>query len=152
MSPGRDREAIFAGRKWAEEKAAALEGTSPRDWPDDWDVAWAGALDLEPRSPELAPDELDAFLDRANRAASSRWAEILEAELELEEHGTTDTETGALALYELLRDHVPAGLSVGRDGTRVFLQDSAGSEETTVTSFADAARTVSDWQERHFGR
>ena len=102
--------------------------------------------------PKLVPDELAALLDRATRAASSRWAEIVEAERELEDSGAPNTETRAVALYDTLRDHVPAGLSVGREGARVYLQDVADAGETTVTSLADAARAVSEWQERHFGR
>ena len=39
-----------------------------------------------------------------------------------------------MTLYDTLRDHVPAGLSVGREGGRVYLQDVADAEEITVTS------------------
>jgi hypothetical protein len=152
MRARRLREAVFAGRRWAEEKAAALEGTSSRDWPDAWEIAWGGELHLEPRSPKLGPEDLAALLDRATEAARSRWAEIVEAERALEDSQATDAETRATALCEVLRDHVPSGLSVGREGGRVYLQDVADAGETTVTSFADAARAVSDWQERHFGR
>lgn len=152
MLSRRIQEAASAGVRWADEKAAALEGTSPRDWPDAWDAAWTGALHLEPRYPKLAAEELAALLDHANDAARGRWTEIVERERALEESHATDAETRAVALSEALRDHVPAGLSVGREGSRVYLQDAADAGETTVTSIADAARAVSDWQERHFGR
>ena len=152
MPARRLRQAVFAGRKWAEAKAAALEGTSPRDWPDTWDAAWSGGLHLAPRSPKLAPEDLARLLDRATDAARRRWAEIVEAERAIEDNQTSDSETRATALYEALRDHVPAGLSVGREGARVYLQDVSDAAETTVTSYAAAARAVSDWQERHFGR
>jgi len=153
VHPDRVREAILAGRRWAEEKAAHLEGTSPRDWPDTWDPAWSAELHLERHTPKLAAGELAALVARATDAARERWMEIVEAERDIEETSqTSDAETRAVALYEALRDHVPAGLSVGREGTRVFIQDAADTEETTVTSYADAARAVSDWQERHLGR
>lgn len=154
MDPRREREheAAEAGRRWAEDKAEALQGTSPRDWPQAWDVAWAGELHLEPHPPKLVPDEIADLLDCANDAARLRWNEIVEDERALEESGETDTETRALALFEALRDHVPEGLSVGREGGRVYLQDVSDAGETTVTSLADAARAVGDWQERHFGR
>lgn len=152
MDAERVRQAVSAGRRWADEKAAALEGTSPRDWPEDWDLAWSGELHLEPRPPKLSREELADLLDRATRAARDRWTEILEAERSLEESGESNSEERAVALYEALRDHVPAGLEVGREGTRVYVQDVTDAGETTVTSLASAARAVSDWQERHLGR
>jgi hypothetical protein len=150
MDPRRMREAACAGRRWAEEKAAALEGTSAQSWSDDWQAAWAGALSLEPHLPKIAPEELSTLIDHATDAARRRWTEILEAERALEDNQALDTETRALALCEALRDHVPAGPSVGREGSRVYLQDTSDAHETTV--IADAARAVTDWQERHFGR
>jgi hypothetical protein len=148
----REDEAARAGRRWAEEKAALLDGTSPRDWPDEWHVDWGGELHLAPRRPKLEPEELAELLEVARDAARDRWAAIVDAERTLEESGPTDTEAGAVALYEALLDHLPPGLVVGREGPRVYIQDVTDADETTVTSFADAARTVSDWQERHFGR
>lgn len=152
IDPRREEAAVAAGRKWAEDKAAALEGTSPRDWPEEWDPAWSGELHLKAQVPKLIPEVVTALLERATRAASSRWTEIVEAERALEDSGAPNTETWAVTLYDTLRDHVPEGLSVGREGGRVYLQDVADAEEVTVTSLADAARAVSDWQERHFGR
>ena len=148
----RVRDAVLSGRRWAEDKAAALEGTSPRDWPDTWDVAWSGELRLAPQSPNLTREELEALLDRASEAARLRWEEIVEAERALEESGATDGETRAVALCDALRDHLPPGLSVGREGGRVYIQDVTNAAETTVTSLADAARAIGDWQEHHFGR
>jgi hypothetical protein len=153
MASDRAREADAAGQKWAEEKAAALEGTSPRDWPEEWDAAWNGELHLEPHRPRLEADELAQLIERATSAARQRWAEIVEEARGIEEsQTTTDAEARAVALYEAIRDHVPAGLAVGREGARVYIQDVADSGETTVTSIADAARAINDWQERHFGR
>jgi hypothetical protein len=151
MDPRRMREAACAGRRCAEEKQQRW-GTSAQSWPDDWQAAWAGALSLEPHLPKIAPEELSTLIDHATDAARRRWTEILEAERALEDNQALDTETRALALCEALRDHVPAGLSVGREGSRVYLQDTSDAHETTVTSIADAARAVTDWQERHFGR
>lgn len=150
--PARTREAAAAGRKWAEDKAAALEGTSPRDWPDEWDAAWSGELHLEPHGPELTPEELAALVERATGAARERWEEIVEAERTVEDSGATDGESYARTLCDVLRDHLPGGLAVGQDGARVYLQDVVDATEMTVSSFAQAARTISDWRERHFGR
>jgi hypothetical protein len=152
MPTEREREAALAGRKWAEDKAAALEGTSSRDWPDEWDAAWSGELHLEPHRPALIPEELAALMERATEAARERWEEILEAERSVEESSATESEFYASALRDVLRGHVPDGLSVGREGARVYLQDVADATEMTVTSYAHAARAISDWQERHFGR
>jgi hypothetical protein len=152
MPTEREREAALAGCKWAEDKAADLEGTSPRDWPDAWDPAWSGELHLEPHAPALIPEKLAALVEHATDAARDRWEEILEAERSLEDRALTDSESYASALCDVLRGHVPAGLSVGREGGRVYLQDVADAREMTVTSYANAARAISDWQERHFGR
>ncbi len=152
MRPRRSREASAAGRRWAEEKAAALEGTSPRDWPETWDPAWSGGLRLEPSSPSLDREELEALVDRATNAARRRWTELVENARALEAEGADAAESRAVALFDALRGHVPSGLAVGRDGPRVYLLDVTDAEERTVTSIADAARTINDWQERHFGR
>ncbi len=156
----RVKDAIASGRTWAEEKASHLEGTSPRDWPDVWDAAWSGGLHVASPSSDpskLTREEIVALFDRATDAARERWEEIVEAARALEDGGAADggaadSEVRAVALCEALRDHVPAGLSVGRDGSRVYLQDVSDAAETTVTSLASATRAISDWQERHLGR
>ena len=56
VDPRREEAAVAAGRKWAEDKAAALEGTSPRDWPEEWDPAWSGELHLKAQVPKLVPE------------------------------------------------------------------------------------------------
>jgi hypothetical protein len=68
------------------------------------------------------------------------------------EDGGEEGEAGAVQLYEALRGHVSAGLSVRREGARVYLQDVSDAGETTVAPMAEAARAISDWQERHLGR
>lgn len=148
-APSRLRSASVSGQDWAEQKAAALEGTSPRDWPDEWDDAWNGELSLA-RSQELSPAALAELRARASDAARARWAEILEDQ-RAGDDGEEQGEARAVELYEALRGHVPAGLSVGREGARVYLQDVSDADETTVASMAEAARAISDWQDRHLG-
>jgi hypothetical protein len=152
MDPIRERQAVFAGRRWAEEKAAALEGTSPHDWPDVWDRQWNEDMPIQPRLPKLTPEELTALIDTAIYAARGRWEELVEWERALDDRDATDDEAQAVALYEQLREHVPAGLSVGRDGARVYLQDVSDAADMTVRSLADASRAISDWLERHIAR
>lgn len=143
------------GRRWADEKAAGLEGTSPLDWPDDWEPAWNGELGVKvPPDGGLSLEDLTELQGRAELAATLRWNEILETERATLDArvDTVDDELSAVRLYEALREHVPSGLAVARDGPRVFLFGSEPAEEVTVTSLADAMRAIGDWQERHLGR
>lgn len=149
----RERDAVAAGRRWADDKAAALDGVSPRDWPQTWDDAWRGELRFDPHLPRLTPGELRDLLELASDSARVLWIEIVDRELAIEARGVeVESESYSLALFEELRNHVPQGLTVGREGTRVYVQDLTDGRETAVTSFADAVRAISDWQERHFGR
>lgn len=152
MKTSHQAQAAAAGRAWADRKADALEGTSALDWPADWDPAWAGELHLS--GARVDARELSALVDLANREAATRWLDLVEARRSTQDARaeSEELETGAVRLYEALREHTPQGLSVGREGGRVFLQDVGDASEHSVTSLGEAMRVIGDWQERHFGR
>jgi len=151
MNTSHEAQAVEAGRGWADRKADALEGTLAQDWPLEWDPSWAGELRFDG---QLDRDELADLTDLANREAAEHWLEIVEARRTAEDSRaeTEELETRAIHLYEELREHIPEGLAVGRDGARVFLMDIEDAAEFSVHSLGEASRVINDWQERHFGR
>jgi hypothetical protein len=152
MDKHHEAQAARAGRAWAEQKADALEGTSAQDWPAEWDPRWAGELRLS--GARVARRELEELIDFANREAAERWLELVETRRAVEDARgeLEEIEARAVWLYEALRAHTPEGLTVGRDGARVYLQDMGDATELSVGSLGEASRVISDWQERHFGR
>jgi hypothetical protein len=153
MKLGHDAQAAEAGRRWAEQKADALEGTAASDWPREWDPRWAGELRLR-GGRGVNERELGALIDLANREAAARWSELVEmlAAAEDARGEAEELEARAVSLSESLRRHTPEGLSVGREGARVFLQDVEDGSEINVRSLAEASRFITEWQERHLGR
>ncbi len=151
MNTTQEAEAVEAGRRWAEEKADAREGTRAEDWPVEWDPAWAGELHVTGKRAD--GPMLVALVDRANREAAARWLEIVEARREEQDTRAEgeELEAGAVKLYETLRRHTPEGLSLGREGARVFLQDVEDASEVSVSSIVEALRAIDEWQGRHVG-
>ncbi len=150
---GHEAQAVRAGRAWAEQKADALEGTLAQDWPMEWETRWDGELRLS--GSRVDRQELDELIDLANREAAARWLDLVQARKATEDARSELEELVARAvwLYESLRGHTPEGLAVARDGARVYLQDvSDATEIAQVRSLGDAARAMSDWEERHLGR
>lgn len=139
-----------AGRSWAETKADMLRGNIPAlDWPDLWQEGWAGALPFDESS--TAPRDRAALAAAANVAAARRWGELVEQCRESEDvpDEETDEEADAVQLYEAVRAGLPRGLIAGRDGPRVYLEDTLHGTEHTVGSLEDAWRVIEDWRERH---
>jgi len=152
MDTVHEAQAALAGRRWAEQKADALEGTLAESWPTEWDPSWGGELRLH--GARLDRAELDELVDLANREAATRWLELVETRRSLEDARgeAEELEARAVWLYEALRQHTPDGLSVGREGSRVYLQDAQDATEFSVHSLGEASRVINDWQERHLGR
>ena len=111
MGAHHEAQAVRAGREWAE--------ASAEDWPLAWDTRWDAELKLS--GSRLDSRELVKLIDLANREAAQRWLELVETRKALEAH--------AVWIYEALRGHTPAGLTVVRD----------------------RSRAIGDWQHRHFG-
>ncbi len=138
------------GRTWAEAKADVLRGNIPAgNWPDLWQDKWAGQLPFDEAG--LQQRERSALLAAANVAAAKRWAELVEQSRETEDlpEEENDEEADAIQLYEAVRAGLPRGLLAGRDGPRVYLEDTLHGTEHTVTSLEDAWRVVEEWRERH---
>jgi hypothetical protein len=143
-------QAEVAGRLWAEQKADMLRGNIPAmDWPELWLEKWAGKLPFDASS--VAPRDRAALLAAANVAAARRWGELVEQCRESEDvlDEETDEEADAVQLYEAVRAGLPRGLVAGRDGPRVYLEDTLHGTEHTVRSLEDAWRVVEEWRERH---
>lgn len=137
------------GRAWAEAKADSLEEMPAMEWPDVWDPVWAGPL--PPPEANASKEEREALLAVANHYASEHWAELLTErrnieDVEDEEH---DDEARALHLLEAIERDLPQWLSAGRDGPRVYVQDTRTGMEMTVRSLEHAWRVVADWEEQH---
>ncbi len=138
-----------AGRAWAEQKADMLRGNIPAfDWPDLWQERWAGAL---PFDDSLPSRDRTALLAAANVAAARRWGELVEQNRDSEDvpDEENDEEADAVQLYEAVRAGLPRGLLAGRDGPRVYLEDTLHGTEHTVSSLEDAWRVIEEWRERH---
>lgn len=139
--------ATAAGHGWAERKAATLEGAIPAvDWPDTWSPAWGESLPF--RSGEVDPQSVPVLLAIASHAAAERWAELV-SEHRAEESADeeeVDLEIEAVRLFEAVRDALPEGLTVVRNGERVCLVDEAG-KERTITSLEQASRVLGEWKE-----
>lgn len=138
------------GRLWAEQKAEMLRGSIPAlDWPDLWQEKWGGKLPFDESA--VAPREWTALLAAANAAAARRWGELVEQcrDSEHVQDGETDEEADAVQLYEAVRAGLPRGLVAGRDGPRVYLEDTLHGTEHTVGSLEDAWRVIEEWRERH---
>jgi len=142
----RRAEATALGRAWADEKADALRDDVPAaDWPDFWEEASNGPL-----PPDLAWEERSDMLVSATRAAQDRWRELRSEQLyaeSIEEDGGA-SEAEAVRLEASLRDGLPRGIRLGRDGCRVHLQNAATDQERSVTSLGDAARVIEEWTEQ----
>jgi hypothetical protein len=146
--PREDRraEATALGRAWAEEKANALRDDVPAaDWPDFWEEASNGPLPLE-----LEWEERSDMLMSATRAAQDRWRELRSEQLLVEsiEGDEGESEAAAVRLEASLGEGLPSGITVGRDGSRVHLQNAATDQERSVTSLGDAARVIEEWTEQ----
>lgn len=144
------KRAEAAGRLWAEHKADLLRGNIPAlDWPDLWQEKWAGSPAFDEAG--VAPADRAALLAAAHVAASRRWGELVELCRESEDvpDEETDEEAGAVQLYEAVRTELPRGLVAGRDGPRVYLEDTLHGTEHTITSLENAWRVIEEWRERH---
>lgn len=143
----RRAEAVALGRAWASDKADALRGAiDPEDWPDFWDEADAGSL-----PEQLSNAERRQLEELANAAARERWVELVADERfgDMLEENRDEIEARAAALESQLRESLPPGVSVGRDGSRVFLSLSeSGRSERTVSSLSNAWRVLHDWEEQ----
>jgi len=142
----RRAEATALGRAWADEKANALRDDVPAaDWPDFWDEASNGPL-----PDNVAWAERSDMLVSAIRAAQDRWRELRSEQLLVEsiEGDDSEGEAAAVRLETSLREGLPPGITVGRDGSRVHLQNAATDQEQSVTSLGDAARVIEDWTEQ----
>lgn len=147
-----DRPAVLAieasafGHAWAEDKAAKLRerGVAGDDWPDFWNDADSGALPAD-----LLLKERREMLSRANAAAHERWRELVSDARSSESPETNEDELLAAAerLRANLEGSLPDGVSVGIDGTRVFLNDTARGLERTVDSEAAARLALEEWGE-----
>jgi hypothetical protein len=143
------RLAEAAGHVWAESVAETLADTIPAiNWPAEWDTRWSGKLPFRPG--EIGSDDIDRLIGVAARAAAERWSEILNArrsdESPIEQQ--FDEETRAIRLLEAIESDLPEGLTLERDGPRVYVRDEAGVERT-IDSLEQAWRAVSEWRERH---
>ena len=129
------------GRKWASDKAEALDGNiAAIDWPDAWRREWDGRLE-----PSGADEQHERFLaDEAHHAAVERWCELVDERRrseDVEDEETTE-EAQALRLMAVLQRDLPPGLIIGHDGPRIFLQDERTGEEFTVSSLQQAWTVV----------
>lgn len=139
---------VAAGRGWAEAKAEILRGSVPAlDWPDLWDDAENPALPFAPH--EIEERERRDLGQVASHSAHERWRELLTEQRDLEalEQEDHELEAGALRLEKALRDDAPPGITVGRDGSRVYLVNTATGAERTVDSLETAFRAIEDWAE-----
>jgi hypothetical protein len=144
----RNESPMDAGRRWAEWRAESLDGDIPAlDWPDEWPSAWNEALELPE---EVGERDAPAYRIAAHHAAAERWAELLkehrDSEAVAEEEA--DAEAQAVRLVSLLREDLPAGLTVWRDGHDVYLRAPHG-EETPIHSLRDAWRVVAEYDEHY---
>ncbi|HSQ65424.1 MAG TPA: hypothetical protein VLM85_19530, partial [Polyangiaceae bacterium] len=107
MDTVHEAQAVLAGRRWAEQKADALEGTLAESWPTAWDPSWGGELRLH--GARLDRAELDELVDLANREAATRWLELVETRRSVEDARgeAEELEARAVWLYEALRQHTP---------------------------------------------
>ncbi len=76
-------QALQAGRRWAEEKADALDEMPAASWPAEWVPSPGWKLRLEGGA--LSDAEVDELLVVAHREAASRWREIFEDRFGLED-------------------------------------------------------------------
>lgn len=142
-------EAIALGRRWADERADALRDALPAaDWPDFWDDAKDGPLPIGIRGARRR-----VFVATARRAARDRWRELLAEQRTLEgiEEDPHEAEASAVRLEAELREMLPEGTSSGRDGSRVYVLDSATGMERTVTSLEAAWHIIDEWGEKRRG-
>lgn len=142
------RLAASAGRLWAERKAEALAEIIPAvDWPDLWDDKERGALPFGPD--EVDATERAALEVEALHAAHERWPTLVTAQrsLEADHEQEPGLELDAIRLERALQNDLPHGIAVGRDGPRVYLEDSQSGMQRTVTSLAQAWRVVDEWEE-----
>jgi hypothetical protein len=143
----RRAEATALGRAWADEKANVLRDRIPAaDWPDFWDEADNGQLPLD-----IDAEQGGQMLVSANRAAHDRWAELLKEQRSVEstEEDEHALEAAAAQFEASLRGRLPPGITAGRDGSRVYLQNSESGDERSVTSEEDVAMVMEEWTEHH---
>jgi hypothetical protein len=147
-----DRAAVLAieasalGHAWAEDKVAELreQDVPGADWPDFWDDSDSGTLPAD-----LPLKDRREMQSRASAAARERWRELVADEASSESLETDEAQTLAAAerLRADLEARLPDGVSVGSDGSRVFLHDTVRGMERTVDSEAAARRVLEEWSE-----
>ncbi len=136
-----------AGRAWAEDKAATLRDAIPAvDWPDLWDDADNGRLSL---GDQVTEEEQASLSPVAAHAAHERWRELVveQRELESAEENQLDLEAEASRLEAQLSGDLPQGITVGRDGSRVYLENLETGSQRTVANLEQAFTVLSEWRE-----
>ncbi len=148
MERDQARLAATAGRLWAERKAETLrDGIPAADWPDLWDDAEQGSLPFS--SSELAGTRGAALETEALHAAHERWRELVveQRNLEADQEQEPLLELDAVRLETALQNDLPHGISVGREGSRVYLEETRRGMQRSVTSLEQAWRVVDEWEE-----